>query len=165
MTNCDWMETQNLVISFDYSWFLAKNLAYDECWIMKFHYRNSSSKYPQTDRPYLASPLLVWRGGEKPKMVQSCTVNPGCTVYIYQDSKLLAFLRDLSRDDWIKEFIKRKWSSGLFWAVGAAEKKKLPTAISMQLFEVGFSTFCEQKTFLIFFLKDILASALKSYII
>ena len=36
------METQNLVISFDYSWFLAKNLAYAECPIMKFHYRNSS---------------------------------------------------------------------------------------------------------------------------
>ena len=43
LTNYDWMETQNLVISFDYSWFLAKNLAYDECWIMKFHYRNSST--------------------------------------------------------------------------------------------------------------------------
>ena len=26
-----------------YSWFLAKNLAYAECWIMKFHYRNSSN--------------------------------------------------------------------------------------------------------------------------
>ena len=38
------METQNLVISFDYSWFLAKNLAYAECRIMKFHYRNSSSE-------------------------------------------------------------------------------------------------------------------------
>jgi len=25
------METQNLVISFDYSWFFAKNLAYAEC--------------------------------------------------------------------------------------------------------------------------------------
>ena len=25
------------------SWFLAKNLAYAECWIMKFHYRNSST--------------------------------------------------------------------------------------------------------------------------
>ena len=36
------METQNLAISFDYSWFLAKNLDYAECWIMKFHYRNSS---------------------------------------------------------------------------------------------------------------------------
>ena len=44
--------------------------------------------------------------------------------------------RDPTRDGWIKEFIKRKWSSGLFWAVGAAEKKNLPTAISMQLFEV-----------------------------
>ena len=42
MTNCHLMETQNLVISFDYSWFLAKNLAYAECLIMKFHYRNSS---------------------------------------------------------------------------------------------------------------------------
>ena len=42
--------------------------------------------------------------------------------------------RDLSRDDWIEEFIKRKWSSGLVWAVGAAEKKNFPTAISMQLF-------------------------------
>ena len=37
------METQNLVISLDYSWFLAKNLAYVECRIMKFHYRNSSN--------------------------------------------------------------------------------------------------------------------------
>ena len=36
------METQNLLISFDYSWFLAKNFAYAECLIMKFHYRNSS---------------------------------------------------------------------------------------------------------------------------
>ena len=34
--------------------------------------------------------------------------------------------RDLSRDDWIKEFIKRKSSSGLFGAVGAEEKKKPP---------------------------------------
>ena len=31
--------------------------------------------------------------------------------------------RDPTRDGWIKEFIKRKWSSGLFWAVGAAENK------------------------------------------
>ena len=31
--------------------------------------------------------------------------------------------RDSSRDGWIKKFIKRKWSSGLFWVVGAAEKK------------------------------------------
>ena len=28
LTNCHRMETQNLVISFDYSWFLAKNLAF-----------------------------------------------------------------------------------------------------------------------------------------
>ena len=38
--------TQNLVISFDFSWFLAKNLAYAECPIIKFHYRNSSSVKP-----------------------------------------------------------------------------------------------------------------------
>ena len=31
--------------------------------------------------------------------------------------------RYLSRDDCIKEFIKRIWSSGLFWVVGAAEKR------------------------------------------
>ena len=34
--------------------------------------------------------------------------------------------RDATRDGWIKEFIKRKWSSGLFRAVWDAEKKKLP---------------------------------------
>ena len=43
LTNHHLMETQNLVISFDYSWFLAKNLAYAEGLIMKFHYRNSST--------------------------------------------------------------------------------------------------------------------------
>ena len=43
LTNFLQMETQNLVVSFDYSWFLAKNLAYAECRIMKFHYQNSST--------------------------------------------------------------------------------------------------------------------------
>ena len=38
-----------------------------------------------------------------------------------------------------------------FWAVEAAEKKNLPTAISKQLFEVLFSTFCGQKKNLKFF--------------
>ena len=53
------METQNLVISFNYSWFLAKNLAYAECPIMKFHYRNSSiadlltSSHPQMSASHL----------------------------------------------------------------------------------------------------------------
>ena len=41
LTNRHLMETQNLVISSDYSWFLAKNLAYAYR-IMKFHYWNSS---------------------------------------------------------------------------------------------------------------------------
>ena len=44
------MKTQNLVISFDYSWFFAKNLAYAECPIMKFHYRNSSRFHAQLDQ-------------------------------------------------------------------------------------------------------------------
>ena len=44
LTICLRMETQNLVISFDYSWFLAKNLAYAKCIIMKLHYRNSSNE-------------------------------------------------------------------------------------------------------------------------
>ena len=65
----------------------------------------------------------------------------------------------------MKEFIKRKSSSGLFWAVGAAEKNKLPTAISKQLFQVVCSTFCGQKHIFKLKKKNILASALKSYII
>ena len=46
LTNCHQTETQNLVISFDYSWFMAKNFAYAECPIMKFHDRNSSTAHP-----------------------------------------------------------------------------------------------------------------------
>ena len=34
-------------------------------------------------------------------------------------------IRYPTRYGWIKEFIKQKWSSGLFWAVWVAEKKKL----------------------------------------
>ena len=45
--------------------------------------------------------------------------------------------RDSSRDGCIKEFIKRKWSSGLFWAVGAAEKKP-PNCHKYATFWVGF---------------------------
>ena len=54
-------------------------------------------------------------------------------------------ITDFRPDGWIEEFIKRKWGSGLFWTVGAAEKKKLPAAISMQLYGVVSSTFSEQK--------------------
>ena len=81
-----------------------------------------------------------------------------------EDFALFDETRNSSRDGWIKESIKRKWSFGLFWAVGAAEKKKLPTAISMQLFGVVFSTFCGQNKFRFFLSKNILASALKSCI-
>ena len=57
------METQNLVISFDYSWFLAKNLAYAECRIMKFHYRNY---WFFTIIPViLISTYLAWRKSHK----------------------------------------------------------------------------------------------------
>ena len=50
----------------------------------------------------------------------------------------------LTRDGWIKKFIKQNWSSGLFGAVGAADKKTHPTAISMQLFGVIFSTLVDK---------------------
>ena len=57
-------------------------------------------------------------------------------------------IRDPTRDGCIKEFIRGKRSSGLFWAVGAAERKKLQTAISMQLFEVFFFNFlCAKRIF------------------
>ena len=45
---------------------------------------------------------------------------------------------------------KRKSNSGLFWADGAAEKKPLLTAISMQLFGVAFSTFVRKKKLKVF---------------
>ena len=51
-----------------------------------------------------------------------------------------------------------------FWAVGAAEKIKLPTAISMQLFGGVFFNFLWAKKNLKKF-KNIVGSALKSYII
>ena len=41
----------------------------------------------------------------------------------------------------IKEFIKRKLSSGLFWAVGAAEKKKPPNYHKYATFLGGFFNF------------------------
>ena len=49
-----------------------------------------------------------------------------------------------------------------FWAVlgrQGCREKKLPTAMSMQLFGVVFSTFCGQKE-----LKKYFVSALKSYL-
>ena len=64
-----------------------------------------------------------------------------------------------------KRIYKRKWSSGLFWAVRTAEKRKRPTAMSMQLFFSGFFNFLWANFFfLLLFFKNILASALKSYI-
>ena len=56
------METQNLVISFDYSRFLAKNLAYAECRIMKFHYRNSSNVQSNLKYKFSKEPCTVTAG-------------------------------------------------------------------------------------------------------
>ena len=39
LTNCHWMETQNLVISFNYSWFLAKNFSNFVSLAWKLHNR------------------------------------------------------------------------------------------------------------------------------
>ena len=64
----------------------------------------------------------------------------------------------------MEKSIKWKWSSGLFWEGGAAERKKNPIAISMQIFGVVSSTICGQ-IFYSKFYKNILVSALKSYII
>ena len=60
------METQNLVILFDYGWFLAKNLAHAECRIMKFHYRNSSNTYPKGSQTFDMLP--------KKRMTQICDI-------------------------------------------------------------------------------------------
>jgi hypothetical protein len=50
-------------------------------------------------------------------------------------------IQDTTRDGWIKEFIKRKLSSGLFWAVWAAEKKKPPNCHKYATFLGGFFNF------------------------
>ena len=72
-------------------------------------------------------------------------------------------VRDLRREDWIKEFIKRKSSSWLFGAVWAKEKKT-PNCHEYATFLSGFFNFLWAKKNLKKF-KDILASSLKSYII
>jgi hypothetical protein len=54
-----------------------------------------------------------------------------------------------------------------FWAVLGSQgcrEKKLPTAISMQLFGLVFSTVCGQEN-IFNFEKNILASALKRYMV
>ena len=82
---------------------------------------------------------------------------------MYLEIRLLA-TRDPTRDGWLKEFVKRKWSSVLFWAVGAAEEKKIPTAISKQLFEAFFFYFFMGKKNGNLF-ENIVPSTLKNYII
>ena len=68
----------------------------------------------------------------------------------------LHLCRDPTRDGWIKEFIKRKWSSGLFWAVGL-QRKKTPNCHKDATFWGGFFYFFVGKK-----LKMILAATQKS---
>ena len=66
-------------------------------------------------------------------------------------------------DHWIQESIKRIFNSGLFWTVGAAEKKN-PNCHKYATFEVSFLCFhCEERHFKFFFEILYVASALKSY--
>jgi hypothetical protein len=48
-----------------------------------------------------------------------------------------------TRDHWIQESIKRIFNSGLFWAVGAAEKKS--NCHKYATFEVSFYDFLAKK--------------------
>ena len=69
-------------------------------------------------------------------------------------------------DHWIQKSIKQIFNSGLFWAVGAAEKKN-PNCHKYATFKDSFFmfyVFMAQFYFLIF-KKNIVASALKSYIV
>ena len=70
--------------------------------------------------------------------------------FFWLDQTFKVVTRDPTRDGWIKEFIKQK-CSGLLWEVRAAEEKKIPTAISKQLFQVVFSIFCGQNKFFVMF--------------
>ena len=54
--------------------------------------------------------------------------------------------RDPTRDGWIKEFIKWKWSSGLFWAVSrGSREKKPPNCHKYATFWGGFFNFLWEK--------------------
>ena len=71
----------------------------------------------------------------------------------WQHFNNIPLTRDSSRDCCIKQFIKRIWSSGLFWEGGAAEKKTTPNCHKYATFlGVFFSNFCGQ-IFLKFFIE------------
>ena len=64
LTNCQRMETQILVISFDYSWFLAKNLAFEDPYTLLGE-KKIFTKY------YVKYPFLSTRGGWGVKIVKN----------------------------------------------------------------------------------------------
>ena len=61
---------------FDYSWFLAKNLAYAESPIMKFHYRNSSTLQSSQLSPLVFLPLWYY-------VVDVSWIEPTLIFYIF----------------------------------------------------------------------------------
>ena len=119
------METQNLVISFDYSWFLAKNLAYAECPIMKFQYWNSSTK----NQRYLLldatrSSYFFWKvsenlslfltsGPQEAIMETSCLVFWTC-LYVFISKYGICIPFDLESwqwNVWISPYMSVTWPS------------------------------------------------------
>ena len=98
------------------------------------------------------------------KLVGEQTIRSGLSRYIHilrehffspKIRKCCHFLTPYQRfyERWLNKRIYKtemKCWAVLGRAVGAAEKKTLPTAISMQLFGVVFSTFCGQKKIIIF---------------
>ena len=93
------METQNLVISFDYSWFLAKNLAYAECRIMKFHYRNSSKcTWFSNNRKKLQNPITLLPFIQ-PTNLTNQTLFPFIFMYAHTDRQEQMWVSLLSKKD------------------------------------------------------------------
>ena len=139
------METQNLVISFDYSWFLAKNLAYAECPIMKFQYWNSSTK----NQRYLLldatrSSYFFWKvsenlslfltsGPQEAIMETSCLVFWTC-LYVFISKYGICIPFDLESwqwNVWISPYMSVTWPS----LVGICRVKAL-------LYSCLFSIWC-----------------------
>ena len=87
----------------------------ESCFIFQFQFwKISKLTPPKIDH------ITFWRSCTK----RSNLLNPNWFwITSYDLLKTIPTIYHHTRDGWINEFIKRKWSSGLFWAVRGAEKK------------------------------------------
>ena len=111
-------------------------------WIFLVHMKNGSARGNKIFKCFFIAVVEFIMNTNTSSVIKTKWIGKKCT--LMNTTNLFKMSRNQRSYQRLKEFIKWKWSSGLFWADGAAEKKT-PNRHKYATFWGGFLMFSRSK--------------------